>query len=49
MLKVNIKEKSYGNHLVLKDIQFTTDKPGIYGVMGKMERERPHCLNACLV
>ncbi|MDM1397526.1 ABC transporter ATP-binding protein [Myroides odoratimimus] len=35
MLKVNIKEKSYGNHLVLKDIQFTIDKPGIYGVMGK--------------
>ncbi|WP_025124951.1 ATP-binding cassette domain-containing protein [Myroides odoratimimus] len=35
MLKVSIKEKSYGNHLVLKDIQITIDKPGIYGIMGK--------------
>jgi ABC-2 type transport system ATP-binding protein len=35
MLKVNIEQKGYGNHIVLKNVLLEIDTPGIYGVIGK--------------
>ncbi|MGL4582573.1 MAG: ATP-binding cassette domain-containing protein [Flavobacterium sp.] len=35
MLKVHIKEKRYGNQVILEDVKLHITTPGIYGVMGK--------------
>ncbi|MCC9041533.1 ATP-binding cassette domain-containing protein [Myroides sp. M-43] len=35
MLKIHIKEKRYGNQVVLENVKFHIATPGIYGVMGK--------------
>ncbi len=35
MLNIDIVEKKYGAEIILKDILFSIDKPGVYGLVGK--------------
>lgn len=35
MLQINIKNKSYGSKIILKDIDIKIDEAGIYGIIGK--------------
>lgn len=35
MLKIDIKEKKFGENLILNNVSINIDKPGIYGVIGK--------------